>query len=168
MDPYRAPEFEEHWRAFDSVLDYARQLVGDSAVEDLGYVMDGRIGVCDFAPSNPRARPINIIAEQWLVVTVGDLGGRWELDYTEEHMMLVRRLIAAAVAGRIEERRAFGRSRVTVRFEDGETHHETGYSGCASLFVPQPGWTHWGALTTYEPYFDATGRGSDARQPAQG
>lgn len=152
MGQERIPEFEERWRSFEAVVEYTRGLVGDDATDDLGYVMNGRIGVCDFAPNNPNACAINIIAEQWLIVTVGSLGGRWELEYTDEHMVLAKGIIAAAVAGRIEERRAFGRSRVTVTLEDGETLRETGYSGCTSLLVPQPGWTRWGALTRYEPY----------------
>lgn len=148
----RIPELNEHWRVFDAVVEYARQLVGPDGTEELGYVMNGQIGVCDFTPNNPRARAINIIAEQWLVVTLGDAGGRWELNYTDEQLSLGRKIIAAAVAGRVEERQVFGRSRVTVTFEDGETLSETGYNGCASLFVPQLGWTRWGALTRYEPY----------------
>jgi hypothetical protein len=103
-------------------------------------------------PSTPPARRINVIAEQFFVVTVGDDGGRWELTYSDEDVGLVRRIIAAAVAGRVEERRAFGRSRVVVTFEDGETVHETGYSRCASLLVPQPGWARWGEVIRYEPY----------------
>lgn len=152
MSQERLSEFEDHWRAFDEVLEYARELVGDSATEALGYVMNGQIGVCDFIPKNPRARGISIVAEQWLILTVGDDGGRWELDYTDEDMTLARRIIAATVAGRIEERRAFGRSRVTVTFENGDSLHETGYDGCASLLVPQPGWTRWGRVIEYEPY----------------
>jgi hypothetical protein len=103
-------------------------------------------------PKNPLASGINVIAEQWLIVTVGGLGGRWELNYTDEHRELARKIIGSTVAGRVEERRAFGRSRVTVTFEDGTTERATGYNGCLSLLVPQPGWPRWGELTTYEPY----------------
>ncbi|RZS68705.1 hypothetical protein EV187_1140 [Agromyces ramosus] len=97
-------------------------------------------------------------------MTVGDDGGRWELSYTDEDIALARRIIAAAVAGRIEERKAFGRSRVVVTFEDGETIGETGYSGCASLVVPQPGWTRWGEGIRYEPF----GRHSPTRASTNG
>lgn len=152
MNQERIPEFEDHWRAFDAVINYTRGLVGDDATEDLGYVEHGQIGVCDFVPKNPRACGINLIAEQWLIVTVGDVGGRWELAYTDEDLAFARRIIAATVAGRIEERSAIGRSRVTVTFEDGMECHETGYNGCATLLIPQPGWTRWGLVKRYESY----------------
>ena len=152
MNQQREPDFEDNWRVFDEVVAYTRDLVGSDGTEDLGYVHSGRIRVYDVEPLNPRARRINVIAEQIFIVTVGDDGGRWELSYTDEDIALARRIIAATVAGRVEERRAFGRSRVVVRFEEGETIGETGYSGCASLLVPQPGWTRWGERIRYEPY----------------
>jgi hypothetical protein len=148
----REPDFEENWRVSDAVVAYTRDLVGSDGTHDLGYVQGGRIGIYDVEPTNPRARPINVIAEQFFIVTVGDDGGRWELSYSDEDIALARRIIAATVAGRIEERRALGRSRVIVTLEDGEMIGETGYSGCASLLVPQPGWTRWGETTHYEPY----------------
>jgi hypothetical protein len=148
----REPEFEESWRVFDSIVAYTRDLVGSDGTDDLGYVHGGRIGVYHVEPANPRARSIDVIAEQFFIVTVGDDGGRFELSYSDKDIALARRIIAATVAGRIEERRALGRSRVIVTLEDGETVGETGYAGCASLLVPQPGWTRWGETTRYEPY----------------
>lgn len=152
MSDERASEFEENWIVFDEVVEYTRGLVGQSGTEDLGYLVSGRIGVYDVTPHNPRATAISIIAEQWLIVTVGGFGGRWELNYTEEHRELARRIIAAAVAGRIQEHRAFGRSQVAVTFEDGTVKRATGYNGCGSLLVPQPGWTRWGKRTSFEPF----------------
>lgn len=152
MDQEREPDFADNWQVFDEVVAYTRDLVGSDGIYELGYVHNGRIGVFDVEPVNPRARHINVISEQFFIVTVGDDGGRWELGYSEDDVTLARRIIAAGVAGRVEECFAFGRSRVTVTFEDGETAHETGYSGCASLFVPQPGWTRWGQRKQYEPY----------------
>ena len=148
----RAPEFEDHWRAFDAVVAYTHELVGGAATYDLGYVANGAIGVLDVTPTNVRARPISLIAEQYFTVTVGDNGGRWELSYSDDDIDLVRGIIDATVAGRVEERSALGRSRVTVTLGDGRTRHETGYFGCATLLVPQLGWTRWGKLTSYEPY----------------
>lgn len=148
----RLPELEKQWRMFDEMIEFTRGFVGDFGTEDLGYVVHGRIGVYDVTPHNPRASAISIIAEQWLVVTVGGFGGRWELEYTDEHRELALQIIAATVAGRIEERRAFGRSQVSVTFEDGTVKRATGYNGCGSLFVPQPGWTRWGRRTSYEPF----------------
>lgn len=94
---------------FDEVITFTRDLVGSHGTEDLGYIQGGRTGVFDVEPVNPRARRINIIAEQFFIVTVGDDGGRWELSYSDEDIRLARRIIAATVAGRVEERRAFGR-----------------------------------------------------------
>ncbi len=152
VEEERAPEFELNWRAFDAMIAYTRELVGSDGTGDLEYLVNGRIGVYDVTPNNPRARRINIIAEQWLIVTVGDIGGRWELDYTDKHLALGRQIIAATVAGRVDERFGFARSRVTVSLENGDIKRATGYDGCASLFVPQFGWTLWGRLKRYEPY----------------
>ena len=152
MDQGRSSQFDDNWRVFDDVVASTTELVGSTATYDLGYVHDGRIGVFDVVPRNPRARRINVIAEQFFIVTVGDDGGRWELSYSDDDVALARDIIAATVAGRVSERSAFGRSRVVVTLEGGGTVHETGYSGCASLLVPQPGWTRWGRLTDYEPY----------------
>ncbi len=152
VNQQREPDFEYNWRVFDEVVVYTRDLVGSDGTDDLGYVHGGRIGVYDVEPLNPRARSINVVAEQFFVVTVGEDGGRWDLSYTDEDIALARRIIAATVAGRIEERKAVGRSHVVVTFEDGETIGETGYSGCALLLVPQPGWTRWGDRIRYEPY----------------
>jgi hypothetical protein len=151
VNQVRDPLFEDHWRVFDSVVEFTRDLVGENGRFELEYA-GGSIGVFDVTPVNPNARPINVIAEQILIVTIGDEGGRFELDYTDEDVELARRLIEAAVTGLVEERSAFGRSRVTVRLPDGTTRTETGYSGCLSLLVPQPGWTRWGRRTSYEPY----------------
>jgi hypothetical protein len=152
MTQVRDPRFDEHWRAFDDVIEFARQLVADDADIDVDYLDDGLIGVAQMTPSNPRARAVNLIAAQWLIVTIGDHGGRWELDYTDKDLTLAKDLVAAAIAGRLEECFAFGRSRVAVTFANGTTAAETGYFGCVSLLVPLPGWTRWGRRVRYEPY----------------
>ena len=152
MSPHRSSQFDDNWRVFDDVVGYTKELVGSDGTFDLGYLSNGRIGTFDVEPNNPLARRINVIAEQFFIVTVGDNGGRWEMSYSEDDVTLGRRIIAATVAGRVQERSAFGRSQVVVTLDDGDTVRETGYSGCASLFVPQPGWTRWGRLTKYEPY----------------
>lgn len=152
MSSERSPLFDENWRVFDEVVAYTRRLVGQAGTEELNYLVSVRIGEYSVTPNNPRATWISIIAEQWLIVTVGGFGGRWELDYTDEHRELACRIIASAVDGRVEERRAFARSRVTVTFEDGTVKRSTVYDGCGSLLVPQPGWTLWGRRTTFEPY----------------
>jgi hypothetical protein len=152
MDEERAPQFEGNWRVFDEVVAYTKGLVGSAGTFDLGYFENGQIGVFDVEPINPLARSINVIAEQFFIVTVGDNGGRWEMTYSEDDVRLGRRIIAATVAGQVHERSAFGRSQAVVTLDDGETVRQTGYSGCLPLLVPQPGWTLWGRLTEYEPY----------------
>jgi|GEM_PF-1784120 len=148
----RDPEFESEWRAFDMLVDHTRDLVGTAASVEVESLCDGRMGACEILPRNPRARAISVTAEQWLIVEVGDPGGRFELDYSPQNVERAKRIIEAAVAGRVTERSAFGRSRVTLTMEDRERVSETGYSGCAALLVPLPGWTRWGELKTFEPY----------------
>ena len=150
MSDERAPEFLEQWRVFDAMVDYSRELIGPAATYDVEE--GGAIGLLYITPSNPRARAINVITEQWLIVTVGPNGGRFELGFTDADIALAKGIVAATVAGRIEERSALGRSRVVATLEGGKTIHETGHNGCATLLVPQPGWTRWGKLTTFEPY----------------
>lgn len=85
------------------------------------------------------------------VETLGGDGGRWELDRTDEDVDFIVGVVDAAIAGRIVETFARGRSRVTVTFEDGSTDTETGASaplGC----LPLPLWTRWGEHRRYAPY----------------
>jgi hypothetical protein len=147
----RAPEFDANWKVFDELVAYTRELVGDAGTFDLGYPIES-IGVLQVTPLNPLACPINIISEQFLIVTIGSIGGRWELDYSEADQETARHIVEAAVAGRVTETRALARSRVTATLADGRTIHETGYDGCLPLLVPQPGWTRWAPRTNSEPY----------------
>jgi hypothetical protein len=62
-----------------------------------------------------------------------DVVGRFELGYEAEDLDHAKRLIDAAVNGRVTQRNAVGRSIVTVAHEDGTTESETGITGCASL-----------------------------------
>lgn len=140
--------YAEHRRLFDDVVGFARDLIGERAVEERDAVGE----IISFAPLNERARALCLIFDQWLVVEAGDCGGRWELDYTTDKLALARDIVSSVVAGRIDERFAFARSRVTVFLEDGSSVSETGYNGCLALVVPQPGWTAWGERRAYEPY----------------
>jgi hypothetical protein len=138
-------------RAVDELVEYARSLVGGSAsVERRG--VGGLLPALWIEPVNPRARSVWVGAEQWLVVQLGEQGGRWELGYEDSDMSLAKGLIAAAFAGRVVERVALARSRVTVTLEDGETLSETGYDGCLASLVPLPGWPRWGREIVFEPY----------------
>jgi hypothetical protein len=141
-------------RAVDQLVEYARALVGARAIVERRSV-GGGLPTLWIEPVNPRARSVWIVGEQWLIVQLGEQGGRWELGYEDSDVALAKGLIAAAHAGRVTERVAFARSRVTVTLDDGETLSETGYDGCLGGLVPLPGWPRWGREIVYEPY--ATG-----------
>jgi hypothetical protein len=104
-------------------------------------------------PTNPRSIGATWIdfGEALQVETLGGDGGRWELDRTDEDLDFILGVVEAAIAGRIVETFALGRSRVTVTLEDGTTQTEIGASapqGC----LPLPLWPRWGASRQYAPY----------------
>lgn len=139
--------------AIEALEQVAREAAGDSATVARDSFAEGRVLGLFVSPRNPRCRSIDVIAEEHgLAVRVGDRGGFWDLNYTDENLQFASELVEAAIAGRVEERAALGRSRVTVTLPDGTTSEETGYEGCLTYLVPLPGWRRWGALTTYEPY----------------
>ncbi len=146
---------DDAWRessnhAVDELADYARALVGDTASVERQSVGTG-LPTLWIEPVNPRSRRVSIIGEAWLIVQLGEQGGRWELDYEEADVALAKALIEAAHAGRVVERAAFARSQVTVTLGGGEKVSETGYDGCSGL-LPLPGWRRWGREIDYEPY----------------
>jgi hypothetical protein len=138
-------------RIFADLADYARGLTGHSADVTLGVMPHGYPYV-EVVPINAGARRISLLTDQWIVLVIGDSGGRWELDYTDEGISFAKNVIAAVVQGRIVERSTLGRSRVTVTFGDGSTQSSTGYEGCLTVLLPLPGWPHWGRLTKSSPY----------------
>lgn len=137
--------------ALDDLEAHARRLVGSSASVKRDVVAEGRISVLAIRPGNPGAREIDVIGEQSLVVQVGDGSGRWELAYSVEDLRLARRLIESVVAGRVVERSAVARSRVSVVLADGREVSQSGYDGLLGL-LPLPGWRRWGRTTRYQPY----------------
>ncbi|OIH92424.1 hypothetical protein [Curtobacterium sp. MCBA15_001] len=157
-------EFLEQAQAMRELLPYLRTLVGDSATvtarnhwvtEPDGSVDRGRSPSTRSVlvrPHNPAALAVDLTCEQWIVVEVGRVGGRWELGYEDADVAQAKRLLDAAVAGRVAETFALGRSRVVVTLTDGSTETETGYQGCLTSLVPLPGWKKWGRTTQYEPY----------------
>lgn len=157
-------DFLEQAQAMRKLLPYLRALVGDSAavtahnywVTEPDRSMDrGRppsIRSVLLRPHNPAALAVALTCEQWVVVEVGRVGGRWELGYEDADVEQAKRLLDAAVAGRVAETFALGRSRVVVTLADGSTETETGYQGCLTSLVPLPGWKRWGRTTQYEPY----------------
>lgn len=106
----------------------------------------------ELAPRNERS--VGVVwfdtGDELQVETLGDRGGRWELDRTEADAEFLEGVVRAAVAGRVTE--VFGpkRSAVTVTFEDGTTDTEVGYGPGA--WLPSPGWRRRGRRVQYEPY----------------
>ncbi|KQO60056.1 hypothetical protein [Curtobacterium sp. Leaf261] len=161
-------DFLEQTAAMQELLPYLRALVGDAAEitsENYGGSdPDGSgsdnerpsIRTVSVQPHNAEALTFDIICEQWIVVELGQIGGRWELGYEDDDIARAKRLVEAAVAGRVIETFALGRSRVTATFSDGTSETETGYEGCLTSLVALPGWTRWGRTTQYEPYRAAT------------
>ena len=145
-------EHIDNLAVIDVLEEYVRSLAGEHADYVRGSFYDGRIRTLFVQPKNPKARGISVIGEQSLIVEIGNVGGRWELDYTVADVDLVRKLIDAAVAGRVTEVTAPARSKVTVTFPDGSTDSETGYDGCLTILIPLPGWTKLGRKIVYEPY----------------
>lgn len=157
-------DFLEQARAMRELLAYLRSLVGDSAaVTAHDHWATGPDGSVDRSrlpsirsvvvrPHNPGALAVGLTCEQWIVVEAGQVGGRWELGYEGADVARAKRLLDAAVAGRVAETFALGRSRVVVTLADGSTETETGYQGCLTSLVPLPGWKRWGRTTQYEPY----------------
>jgi hypothetical protein len=86
-----------------------------------------------------------------IVVSVGDNGGRWELEREPEDVAFVEELVRAAIAGRLTEEVAPGRSRVEVTLSDGSSKAETGYTGLSGC-LPMPFWTRWSRKVQYLPY----------------
>jgi hypothetical protein len=137
---------------FDDLGAFARELVGPTAVVEIG-VLGNDAPYVEITPLRSGARAVHIIADQWIVFAVESSGGgRWELEYDTAGTAFSRNALQAVAAGRIEERVAFGRSELTLTFEDGSTHTETGYHGCLALLTPQPGWRRWGEVRGAQPY----------------
>lgn len=159
-----APDFSEQAQAMQELLPYLHDIVGDTAeitTDDYwGSEPDGTVDH-DQAPSirsayirphNAAALPMDVSCEQWIVIELGRIGGRWELGYDSGDLACAKELLGAAVAGRVTETAALGRSKVDVTLTDGTHVTETGYDGCLTILIPLPGWTTWGRTTQYEPY----------------
>lgn len=143
---------EAELRVLAELEDYARSCAGETATFARKNFVTASITELTVTPHNPASRTFSIAVEQFLHVEVGDLGGHFELDYTEADIALAKRIIEAVIAGRISETRAFGRSRVDVTLADGTSTHETGYAGCLPALIPLPFWHRWGRRTSYEPF----------------
>lgn len=143
---------ERRRRAFGALAAELTDYVADSASVSIDSVSQGQIMTMSVEPRNKDSRPISLIAEQWLVLTVGNNGGRWELDYTEDDIALALDIMRSVVDGRVTERFGLFRSHVTVVLRDGRAISETGYGGCIAFLIPNPGWRTIGPIKRYSPY----------------
>ena len=150
--PASPPPHPDLQRTLDRLESFARTLAGSSAVISRDDLNGGRILTLHVEPSNPRARAIAVVCEQFLIVQIGTNGGRWELGYGDDDIVIAQNLIKAAIAGRVSERFAAGRSRVDVTFEDGTTVSETGVTSWEAPFFRRRGRTSWDREVHYEPY----------------
>jgi hypothetical protein len=113
-------------------------------------------------PVGPAVRIIPVrasaLAVSWIwfgdevtLETLGGPGGRWQLGSSQQDLDMFEAIVRSVVAGRVEEVRAAGRSRVKVTLADGTRLSETGYvagPGC----LPLPFWNRWGRRTCYTAY----------------
>jgi len=159
-----APDSSQQGRAMQELLPYLHDIVGDTAeitIEDywaseadgsVDHDQPPSIRSAYIRPHNAAALPMDITCEQWIVIELGRIGGRWELGYDSDDLALAKALLGAAAAGRVTETTALGRSKVDVTLTDGTILSETGYDGCLTILIPLPGWTTWGRTKRYEPY----------------
>lgn len=145
--PSADPEIESTIEGFER---FFSTLIGN--VADITRSAPNEIvRVLTVAPHNSLACPVGVTAEQFLHVSVDDNG--WELDgYTADDLALAKRMLAAAIAGRVTKRTSPARSAMTVHFADGTSMSTLSVDGCAALLIPQPGWRRWGKRETYGPY----------------
>lgn len=163
-DECSSPEFAEQTRAMQELLAYLHDISRDTAeINTENYWASESNGSVDHSrppsirsayvePHNPASLTVEVTCEQWIVIEMGRPGGRWELGYDSADLAHAKALLAAAVAGRVTETSAFGRSKVDVTLADGSTVTETGYEGCLPFLLVLPGWTKWGRKTKYESY----------------
>jgi hypothetical protein len=137
-------------QAVDSLEQYVRELAGVTAsYERTSY--SGGLSTLSVTPLNDKARPLNVVGQQWLQVEAGDHGGCWELDYTDEGIERARELIEAVIAGRVVELMSLARSEVRATLASGEQVRETGY-GTGLGWLPLLGWRNRARVVAYEPY----------------
>lgn len=101
-----------------------RALVGDRATVERSDSTE-LIWAVDVTPTNSRARPIEIVAEHFLHVNVGEHGGQFELGYSAEDEAFAGQVVQSVVAGRVHEAYGFWETTVHVEFDDGPSASET-------------------------------------------
>jgi hypothetical protein len=143
---------EQRLAVLRDLAEVARSEAGDAATVELTELDGVEIPILEVTPARTDARAISIVAEQRLVVQVGQVGGKFELDWTTEHIAVASELVRSVVAGRGTERFGRSRSHVAVTTANGLEYAETGIDGCLSALVPNPGWQRHGRLRAYAPY----------------
>ncbi|PRY69348.1 hypothetical protein B0I08_10220 [Glaciihabitans tibetensis] len=136
----------------NELASFSRSAAGADADISLEEYNEGRILGLFLTPHNSRARGVGVLCEQFLVIEIGVIGGRWELGYDREDVLLAKRLIDAVIAGRVVEYFAPRRSRVDVTFLDGTTASETGSHGFGLPTFRRRASKHWDRTVHYEPY----------------
>jgi hypothetical protein len=135
---------------FAELAAFAERATGASAVVTLGR-MPNNFPFIEITPLLDGATPVRLMADQGLILALGSgLGGRWELDYTDEAVTFAQTVVEAVIQGRVEERIALGRSEVAVTFEDGSVTRSTG--GNLAAFLPLPGWRRRAEVRRSRPY----------------
>jgi hypothetical protein len=137
-------------RRLTAFADQVDRAIGDAADLRREQLFNGSWWL---TPTNPEAVGVTWtdFGGELILETFGGDGGRWELDRTDEDLRFLINVVEAVIAGRVVESFAWGRSRVTVTFEDGTIDSETGAAaprGC----LPLPFWTRWGEHRQYAPY----------------
>ncbi|QGQ18465.1 hypothetical protein GC089_03350 [Cellulomonas sp. JZ18] len=125
-----------------------REAVGASAA--VGVTASGRLGLLEVRPVRDDVCPVHVVAEQFLLVTVGR-AGRFELGWTPQDVALAEQVLAAAVAGRVEERGGLT-SRTVVVTADGAEHPPPSPSRLGRLRSAAGGRPRREARWTYAPY----------------
>jgi hypothetical protein len=92
-----------------------------------------------------------VLADSEVILQAGEIGGRWELEQTEEDLSFLRRLTMSVIAGRVTETFGAGRSLVEVTLEDGHVESASTHNLFEAPF-PQPGWRLRGRRVQYAPY----------------
>jgi hypothetical protein len=103
-------------------------------------------------PLNARSAPVSWTElRDELVLAVGGGRCRWEIGRSPEDVRFVEAVTRSAVAGRVIETFAPGRSFVEVALGDGRLEG-TGTNIAPVGLIPLPCWPRWGRKVRYEPY----------------
>lgn len=97
----------------------------------------------DFRPADGGDPELALVclAEDELLLSFGDGTNRWELDWSEDSILMVERIAEAVCAGRWKQYNAPGRKHLDVELDDGTVLDTTTLRAPAGL-IPLPGWVH--------------------------